>query len=243
LGWTSAALALATLVALPTFVSVAQTAGRGDHWSTARRDSAGLAPDPSTTEEAVVQVYGARTWGWRGALAVHTWIAIKRQGAAAYERHEVIGWRLRRGMPALVSHNGIPDAYWFGSAPELYRDIRGDEAKAAIARIEAAIAAYPWKDEYVTWPGPNSNTFVAWVAREAALGVDLPPTAIGKDFTGAAIFTAPPGGAGLQFSLFGLLGLIVGLEEGIEVNLLGLSFGLDLNAPALRLPALGRIGF
>lgn len=238
-----AVVAFAALILAPTLVSVAQVASRGDHWSTARRDSAGLAPDPATTEEAVLQVYGARTWGWRGALAIHTWIAVKPAGAAVYERHEVIGWRARRGLPALVSHHGVPDGYWFGSEPQLLKDIRGEAATAAIARLGAAIEAYPWKDDYVTWPGPNSNSFVAWVAREAALDVNLPPTAIGKDFNGVALITTPPGGTGLQVSLFGLAGVILGLEEGIEFNLLGLSFGIDLSGPSLRLPALGRIGF
>jgi hypothetical protein len=31
-------------------------------------------------------------------------------------------------------------------------------------------------------------------------------------------------------------------EEGIEVNLLGLSFGIDIRAPALKLPCFGRLG-
>jgi len=43
-------------------------------------------------------------------------------------------------------------------------------------------------------------------------------------------------------SLLGLLGLTVGLEEGIEFNILGLNFGIDLNRPGLRLPAIGRLG-
>jgi hypothetical protein len=42
--------------------------------------------------------------------------------------------------------------------------------------------------------------------------------------------------------LLGLLGLSVGVQEGVEFNLLGLSFGLDLNSPGLRLPFVGRIG-
>ncbi len=42
--------------------------------------------------------------------------------------------------------------------------------------------------------------------------------------------------------MLGLLGVTVGWEEGLELNLLGLSFGIDLNQPALRLPFLGRLG-
>lgn len=36
---------------------------------TASRRSAGIAPDPAMTEEAVLQVYGAGAWGWRGRVA------------------------------------------------------------------------------------------------------------------------------------------------------------------------------
>ena len=37
-------------------------------------------------------------------------------------------------------------------------------------------------------------------------------------------------------------GVLVGLEEGLEVNVLGLTFGVDFNRPALKLPGLGRVG-
>ena len=50
-------------------------------------------------------------------------------------------------------------------------------------------------------------------------------------------------GSGVQFTLLGLLGLSVGVQEGVEFNLLGLNFGVDLNSPGLRLPFVGRIGF
>jgi hypothetical protein len=46
--------------------------GRGvvaQDWRTASHEPAGLAPDPATTLDAVVQVYAARTWGWKGNFA------------------------------------------------------------------------------------------------------------------------------------------------------------------------------
>ena len=46
----------------------------------------------------------------------------------------------------------------------------------------------------------------------------------------------------MQLSIFGLLGVSAGLQEGLEINLLGLNFGIDLNSPGLRLPFIGRIG-
>ena len=93
------------------------------------------------------------------------------------------------------------------------------------------------------WPGPNSNTFTAWVARAVPeLEVDLPPTAIGKDYSGAKLIDSAPSGKGFQLSIFGLFGLTASTVEGLEVNLLGLSFGLNPFDPALKLPLFGRFG-
>jgi hypothetical protein len=113
-----------------------------------------------------------------------------------------------------------------------------------IDRIEAAVSAYPYGNTYRVWPGPNSNTFTAFVARRVPeLGLDLPPTAIGKDYLASGqVLDRMPSGTGWQISLFGLLGLGLAWEEGIEFNLLGLSVGIDVNDLALRLPGLGRVG-
>jgi hypothetical protein len=35
------------------------------------------------------------------------------------------------------------------------------------------------------WPGPNSNTFVAWVLREAGVEHALDPRAIGRNYLAA----------------------------------------------------------
>ena len=153
-----------------------------------RRDPSGQAPDPASTLEPVVQVYAARTVGWRGVMAVHTWIALKPRGAAEYTRYEVMGWGVDRGAPAMRVNRTGPDNYWFGSRPDLLVDRRGDGVDAIIAKVETAVAAYPYPASYRTWPGPNSNTFVAYVARAVPeLRLDLPPTAIGKDY-----LPAPP---------------------------------------------------
>lgn len=213
-------------------------------WRLARRDASGQAPDPASTVEPVIQVYAARTVGWRGALAVHSWIVVKHRDAAAYTRYEVIGWGVDRGIPAVRINRMGPDNHWFGSRPQLLADVRGDGVDGLIGRVEAAIAAYPYPASYRTWPGPNSNTFVAYVLRAVPeLRVDLPPTAIGKDFLpGGAVLARSPAGRGVQLSLLGLAGVLVGWDEGVEVNVLGLTFGLDLKEPALKVPVAGRLG-
>ena len=112
------------------------------------------------------------------------------------------------------------------------------------AWFERAVAAYPYPRSYRIWPGPNSNTFTAFVLREVPeLRVDLPGHAIGKDYLGTRVFARSPSGTGVQASLFGLLGVLGGVEEGLEVNVLGATVGIDPNDLDLKLPLVGRFGF
>lgn len=202
-----------------------------------------LAPDPATTPEPVVQVYGARCAGMRGLFGIHTWIAVKARGANSFTVYEVIGGRARVRGAVLVVRRRPPDTPWFGHAPGLLADKRGDGVNTLIVRIEQAACEYPYAGEYTVWPGPNSNTFTAYIARAVPeLELDLPPTAIGKDFLGDRLVGMAPSGHGVQVSLSGLFGLLGSRVEGFEVNMLGLSFGIDPFSPALRFPLLGRIG-
>ena len=138
---------------------------RSTDWRTASREPAGLAPDPATTPEAVVQVYSARAVRWRGYFGVHTWIAVKPRGATGFTVHEVNGHRLRRTGAAVVTSTRAPDSYWYGNRPELLTDARGPGVEELIQRIEAAVKRYPYAQTYRVWPGPNSNTFTAFVLR------------------------------------------------------------------------------
>lgn len=215
------------------------------HWSAASLKSTNQAPDPQAVPEAVVQVYGARAYHWRGAFAVHTWIASKRAHADHYRVYQVIGWNLYRGRsPVSVSQGGPPDFLWFNAYPKVLLDRRGPDVESLIDRIEQAVSDYPYRGEYRAWPGPNSNTFTAFVARQVPeLQLDLPPTAIGKDYLpNGRLVGKMPSGTGWQVSLFGLLGLGLAGEEGLEFNLLGLAAGIDPNDLALRLPGLGKLG-
>jgi len=193
----------------------------------------------------VVQVYAARAVGWRGVMAVHSWIAVKPRGAPAYTRYEVMGWGVGNGSPAVRVNRSGPDHYWFGSRPDLLVDRRGEGVDELIPRIQAAVEAYPYPTSYRTWPGPNSNTFIAYLGRTVPeLRLDLPATAIGKDYIPGGLPVAmSPSGTGVQVSVLGLLGVLAGVEEGIELNLLSLTFGVDLKRPALKLPVVGRLGF
>ncbi|MEA9388958.1 DUF3750 domain-containing protein [Acerihabitans sp. TG2] len=219
-----------------------RSGAKNQSWATAPRYSAGIAPNPVQLEHsAIVQVYVAKTYGWRGMFAVHPWIIYKRAGETAYTRYDVVGWR---GNDVVQRNYGLPDGLWFGARPMLLVNLQGQGVDAIITQIEAAIRSYPYAHTYRSYPGPNSNTFMAHIGREVpALRLDLPANAIGKDYRSISHpIGMSPTGSGWQVSLLGLLGLSIGIEEGVELNVLGLGFGVDVKQPALRLPFIGRLG-
>lgn len=230
------------LLLLPVFLILNTETVHAQDWRTASRESVGLTPDPAVSPEAIIQVYGARAFSWRGYLGIHTWIAVKPAQAKTYTVYEVVGWRQQRGLPVLVVYDGVPDRRWYGNTPVILAEKRGEGVDKLIARIDQAAREYPYAKHYTLWPGPNSNTFTAWISRAVPeLMLDLPPTAIGKDYMGYRFISLPPSGTGIQFSVFGLLGVLVSAVEGMELNLLGLTFGIDPDPLAIKLPGVGRV--
>lgn len=153
-------------------------------WRTSSREPAGIAPNPIEHSGAVIHVYGADAYSWRGWFAVHTWLAVKKQGEQEYTVYEVVGWRVRRGLPALREYTTTtPDRYWYGAKPELILAVTGDKAQTLIPKIKNAVKRYPWANEYTLFPGPNSNTFPAWIGQQVPeLKLSMPFRAIGSGF-------------------------------------------------------------
>jgi hypothetical protein len=158
----------------------------------------------------------------------HAWLAVRETGSTEWQRIEYGG---------------------FGSGPlDGLSDVRvhgvwtGEVAAKAIPCLRAHVdLAQP--EPYVMVPGPNSNTFVDRLLRWCGLHADLPATAVGKDFRGIVGVTRTSGGTGFQIET-PLVGVKVGLKEGIEIHLLTLGFGIDLWPPAIIVPlGGGRIGF
>ncbi|MBU2882458.1 DUF3750 domain-containing protein [Psychrosphaera sp. B3R10] len=160
------------------------TSCANSNWRTASREPAGISPKPWVEEAAVIEFYAADAFSWRGWFAVHTWVAIKPEKAVEYTVYEVVGWRVRSGLPALKEYKTItPDTYWYGAKPEKVLSIKGAKAEKLIPKIVAAVARYPWADEYTLFPGPNSNTFPAWLGVQIPeLELDMPFRAIGSGY-------------------------------------------------------------
>ena len=225
---------------LPTLASLAWWASvdRPASWFVADWGPSGVLPPAREVPGAAVHVMTARTGGWKGAVAVHSWIVWKREGDTRWTRHDVVGW----GRP--VRRDAYPpDGKWYSNVPWVVGSVTGERAEAAIPRLEAAVLDYPYSDRgaYVIWPGPNSNTFVEHLLRAVPeLGITLPPNAVGRTWQGRTV--ERDAGGDWHLSLWGYAGLSVGPRTGLEIHALGQSFGVDVRRPGLKLPSLGRWG-
>ena len=213
--------------------------GWADSWRTANWASSGLLPAAQSTPEAHVIVLASRTGNWKSIFAEHMSIVVK-PAAGEWARYDVVGW----GDP--VRRNAFAaDAFWYGNQPYIVCDIEGAEAAALIPRIEESIARYPFSGPgaYRVWPGPNSNSFVAWVVRNTqGFAVELPPAAVGKDFISPSAGIAEAASrTGFVVSLWGAFGVTLALREGLEINLFGGVIGVDPEDLAIKLPSLGKL--
>lgn len=118
---------------------------------------------------------------------------------------------------------------------------RGAEARKILKVLEHP-EHYPHIDAYHYWPGPNSNTYVTWVLRQAGIRIDHHPLAVGKDYLGlwglGAWTTTTRTGLQIESPI---LGVKLGLLDGLELHLLAMTLGIDLWPPAFKTP-LGRFG-
>lgn len=127
-----------------------------------------------------------------------------------------------------------------GGPPHIAREWRGDEARAILGAL-ARSDEYPHRDEYLAWPGPNSATYPAWVLREAGVSADMDPRGIGRDYHGRIGAGRTTTRTGVQAEC-AMLGVKVGLEDGVELHFLCFTFGIDVWPPAIKTP-FGRVGF
>lgn len=214
------------------------------NWQTASRQSAGLVPPADETPEAQVQIYVAKAFAWRGKFSLHSWIAVKEKNAPQYSVYHAALWNVYMGKGVISSQYDLPDRYWYDARPSIIYSVSGKEAEEMIPKIYAAIESYPYQNLYRAYPGPNSNTFVSYIIRSVPeMKIALPSNAIGKDWLcDNKFFALSESKSGVQFSFYGMFGIILGLQEGIEINLIGLNYGIDFLRPAIKLPGIGRVG-
>jgi hypothetical protein len=167
-------------------------------------------------------------------VARHPWFAVRRRGRTEWIVYEVGGGGqeddpFRHHAPYL---HPIVHKVWRGEEADRAADCLSREANAWIAELK-----------YRFYPGPNSNTFGDVMLRRCNLRASLPATSVGKDWRGMLGGGVTSEGTGVQVET-PILGLKLGLKEGIEIHVAGFSFGIDLWPPAIILPlGPGRLGF
>jgi hypothetical protein len=169
-------------------------------------------------------------------IARHPWFAVRHKGEKEWSTYEVGGGGGEDDPFRHHSEYGNPILH------KVWRGAEAERAAACIAKVAPDIKN-DIEDHYIFYPGPNSNTFGDRVLRACHLHASLPSTSVGKDWRGWGGAGVSSEGTGLQVET-PVLGVKVGLKEGIEIHIIGLSFGIDLWPPAIILPlGPGRFGF
>ena len=98
-----------------------------------------------------------------GVIAHHAWFVVEADGRT--DRWEVWQHRNVGGMSCGHLHQNLQPAFADVGAGGVLQlaTYEGDTATALTHRIETSPTRYPFCNRYVVWPGPNSNTWVAWV--------------------------------------------------------------------------------
>ena len=128
------------------------------------------------------------------------------------------------------------------SNTDLLAEWHGNEARRLLEVLRQP-ETYPEHSTYLIWPGPNSNSYASWVLDTAKVGADLDPQMVGKDFRNPLGFGIglTPTRTGIHIDLL-TLGAAIGIQDGIELHILGFTLGIDFWPLAIKSP-LGRIGW
>ena len=116
-----------------------------------------------------------------GLFSAHYWFVVSDTDGS--HRWEVWQTKNAGGWSIGHVHRDLkpPDAGVGGGPARLGAEWTGFEA-AAIRAVLQNVSEYPHRERYLVWPGPNSNTFAAWVLRRAGIRHRLGWMALGKRY-------------------------------------------------------------
>jgi hypothetical protein len=117
-------------------------------------------------------------------FAVHYWFVV--YDDTGCHRYEV--WQRRNAGGRSIGHLHCdlkpPDEGVGGGPARIAAVWTGEEAQR-LKRVLEEAERYPFCHKYRYWPGPNSNTFAAWVLRKAGIAHRLVRTALGQRYPAA----------------------------------------------------------
>lgn len=104
------------------------------------------------------------------AIAVHHWFVVFDPDQGTADRWEVWQCRDAGGQCWGHVHRNLmhPDRPVGGGPTRVATAWTGDEARRIRDVLERP-EEYPFQELYRYWPGPNSNTYVAWVLHKAGV--------------------------------------------------------------------------
>jgi len=178
---------------------------------------------------------------WISRFASHTWLDVKNGSEANWGRLEIISAESGVLAYRIPSAEARSDTRWTNRV-EVIGLVSGDAAEKMIPALLKSAKNYSDRANYFAWPGPNSNTFISYLARETlGLHLQFNHNAVGKDYV--PWFYAGPSvtGSGWQADTW-LIGLQAGWRDGIQLHFIQLTFGISFFPPALDLPIIPRIG-
>jgi hypothetical protein len=115
-----------------------------------------------------------------GVIAVHYWFVVCDEAGA---RHRWEVWQTADAGGTSYGHVHCdlkpPEANVGGGPTRLAAQWEGADAERIAAVLNEA-PSYPWCGKYRYWPGPNSNSFVAWVLHRAGIRYALHWKGIGE---------------------------------------------------------------
>ena len=117
-----------------------------------------------------------------GLVASHYWFTV--QDGERCDRWEI--WQRRDAGGISIGHLHCnlkaPHDGVGGGPARVAAEWEGDPALRLKEALEKAGENYPFRHRYAPWPGPNSNTFAAWVLHRARIDLELPWKAIGRNY-------------------------------------------------------------
>ncbi len=176
---------------------------------------------------------------WYSRFAHHTWIDVRLAGKADWVRLEIPTPESGIQVAHVGAEKAFADQRW-GRSVQVRTVLSGSDA-AAVAQGLVTRAKAMKMPEYLSYPGPNSNTFIHTLVQDVdGMHARLHANAVGKDFD--LNLGVSETGTGLEVDAY-LLGLQIGWVEGVELHLLGLTLGVGLAPLTLKLPVLPEFGF
>lgn len=183
-----------------------------------------------------------RSYPWYTRFARHSWFDMKVGGEERWLRLEVFDTDGVVVRGSLTPERARADERWSRDVV-VEKLVVGADAERIARELQAVALEYEDDGRYHAWPGPNSNTFVERVGRAVpGFRFEQDHNAVGKDYSGIVRAGGTSTGTGLELET-ALLGLQVGLSEGLELHVLQLTLGVALFPPALKVPFLPRLGF